>query len=108
MKRFKVGDLIEGKTANGTISVGKIVKINKTTYKLDNGALIKFNCASEVNMEYWNTIVESRAKAAIQMGLKSVDYSKIPYEKVKNAFIALFGQNHYSLVINSIKKDIGL
>lgn len=108
MRKFKVGDQIEGKTQGGNIVIGTVVKINKTTYKLDNGALIKFDCASEVNMDHWDIIIENRAKTALSAALRSMDYTKVPYTKIKNAFIDIFGKSHYELVLNSIKKDLGL
>jgi hypothetical protein len=107
-KMFKVGDKIEGKTTNGNIIVGTIVKINKTTYKLDSGALIKFDSASEINEEYWELIIENRTKTALYMALKTVDYTKMPFKSVKDAFISLFGEAHYELVVGSIRKQLGL
>lgn len=107
-KMFKVGEKIEGKTASGSVVIGTIVRINKTTYKLDSGALIKFNDAAEINEEYWDLIIKNRAKVALSTALKTTDYQKMSFKTIKEAFICLFGEEHYDLVIGSIKKQIGL
>ena len=106
-KLFKIGDVIECSIKNKVV-VGKIVKINKTTYKLESGELVKFKDASEVNMDYWDAIVKNRLKNSMSLSLRGVDYTNFPFESVKNAFISLFGEEHYELLMGGIRKQIGL
>ena len=109
-KEFGIGTHIQGYGLGNTheFTHGIVSHITDISYIINTGDEISKEFASEFDSVYWENVTWEQILLALSAAFKGVDYSKLPKESVKQAFILLFGQSHYNLVENSIRKSNNL
>ena len=104
---YSVYDFVRGFDANGRLVCGVIAKVNKASYKLQNGALIKKDKAELMTDYDIDALIFEHLKPSLVMALKSAKLNEIETKKLERAYIALFGKKQLDTIKSRIKKLLG-
>ena len=107
MKDYKTGEIVRGFTQQNAIEYGIIEKVNKNSYKLRSGILIKKEGAELVSDSEIEQLVSESSAPSILLAFSKLQEKNIDVKKLEKAYAVLFGKKALDTLKNYVRNFLG-